>query len=99
MQPVPKNAAEALAVFLDPASEDWERDYAAMMIGELDEGRSALAALARNGDESEMLQQRAAESLAGAWADRGMLMEGDTTGFTPVALEEIAKHRGSGGKQ
>ena len=96
MQPVPKTPQEALAIFRDPASEDWERDYAAMMIGALDEALPELAAVARNANESPMLQQRAAECLAGAWRDRGMLTVGDTAGFTPVALEEIALHRGAG---
>ena len=96
MQPVPKTPQDALAIFRDPASEDWERDYAALMIGVLDEALADLAAVARNENESPMLQQRAAECLAGAWRDRGMLMEGDTAGFTPVALEEIELHRRSG---
>ena len=95
-QPVPSNAREALAIFRDPACEDWERDYAATMIGELDEALPDLTAVARNPDESPMLQQRAAECLANAWRDRGMLMDGDISGFTPVALEEIASHRGAG---
>ena len=99
MQPVPNDAAEALAIFRDPASEDWERDYAAMMIVDLDEALPDLAAVARNPNESEMLQQRAAGCLANAWRDRGMLMTGDTTGFTPIALEEIGRHRGAGGGQ
>jgi hypothetical protein len=96
MQPVPRDAAEALAIFRDPASEDWERDYAAKMIGGLDEALPDLIAVASNSDEDGMLQQRAAECLANAWRDRGMLMTADISGFTPVALQEILFQRGEG---
>ena len=96
MHPVPKTAAEALAIFRDPASEDWERDYAAMLIGDLEEGREALLATARDSNASEMLQQRAAGCLANAWRDQGLLMTADFTGFTPVAMRELLFQRGEG---
>lgn len=96
MQPVPKSATEALAIYRDPASEDWERDYAAMLIGELQEGREALLATARDSNASEMLQQRAAECLANAWRDQGTLMTADVSGFTPVAMQEMLFQRREG---
>ena len=96
MQPVPETPEDALAVYLDERSEDWERDYAARMIGSLEEGRAALLTTARNADEDEMLQQRAAEVLAWAWREAGTLMTEDIAGFTPAAREEIALHRGQG---
>jgi hypothetical protein len=96
MQPVPKTPKEALEVFRSPDSEDWERDYAALMIGTLDEALPDLIAMACDPTVSEMLQQRAAEALGGAWRDRGMLMTADITGFTPTALEEILSHRAQG---
>ena len=96
MHHVPKSAMEALAIYRDPASEDWERDYAAMMIGDLEEGRAALLATAQDGNASEMLQQRAAECLAQSWRNQGVLMTADVSGFTPVALQEILFQRGEG---
>ena len=96
MQPVPTTPEEALEVFRSPDSEDWERDYAALMIGTLDEALPDLVAMACDPTVSEMLQQRAAEVLAGAWRDRGMLMTSDTSGFTPIALAEIRSHRAQG---
>lgn len=96
MQPVPKTPMEALEVFRNPDSEDWERDHAALMIGSLDEALSDLVAMARDATVSEMLQQRAAEALSGAWADRGMLMTADISGFTPIARQEILFQRGEG---
>lgn len=96
MHDVPKSAADALAIYRDPASEDWERDYAALMIGELEEGRAALLATARDRNASEMLQQRAAECLANSWRDQGVLMTADISDFTPAALQEISFHRGEG---
>lgn len=50
MQPVPETPEDALAIYLDERSEDWERDYAARMIGSLKEGRAALLSTARNAD-------------------------------------------------
>ena len=94
MHPVPKSAAEALRIYRDPTSEDWERDYAATLIAELPEGREALLATARDKSASEMLQQRAAESLANAWRDQGLLMTADVSGFTPVAMREVLFQRG-----
>jgi hypothetical protein len=96
MQPVPKTPKEALEVFRSPDSEDWERDYAALMIGTLDEALPDLVAMACDPTVSETLQQRAAEALGGAWTDRGMLMTADISGFTPTALEEILSHRAQG---
>jgi hypothetical protein len=66
------------------------------MIGGLDEALPDLIAVASNSDEDGMLQQRAAECLANAWRDRGMLMTADISGFTPVALQEILFQRGEG---
>ena len=96
VQPVPTTPEEALEIFRSPDSEDWERDYAALMIGTLDEALPDLVAMACDPTVSEMLQQRAAEVLAGAWRDRGMLMTADISGFTPTALEEIRAHRAQG---
>lgn len=96
MQPVPTNARDALTIYVDPNSEDWERDYAAILIGELEEGREALLATARDGNADGMLQQRAAECLSHAWSDLGVLMSADISGFTPAALEEILFQRGVG---
>ena len=93
MQPVPKTPEEALELFRSPDSEDWERDYAALLIGTLDEALPDLVAMACDATVSEMLQQRAAEALVFAWRDRGMLMTADISGFTPTALEEILSHR------
>jgi hypothetical protein len=96
MQPVPKSPVEALEVFRNPDSEDWERDYAALMIGSLDEALPDLVAVARDATASEMLQQRAAEALSFAWRDRGMLWTADISGFTLVARQEILFRRGEG---
>ena len=96
MQPVPNSAVEALAIYLDPVSEDWERDYAAKLIGELEAGREALLATARKANEDAMLQQRAAECLSWIWREEGTLMTADVSGFTPVALQEILLQRGEG---
>jgi hypothetical protein len=98
MQPVPKTPKEALEVFRNPDSEDWERDYAALMIGTLDEALPDLVAMACDLTVSEMLQQRAAEALGGAWRDRGMLMTADISEFTPTALGEILSHRAQGSR-
>jgi hypothetical protein len=96
MHPVPKTASEALRIFRDPASEDWERDYAAALIADLEEGREALLAIARDMNASEMLQQRSAECLANAWRAKGMLMTADVSDFTPVARQEVFFQRGEG---
>ena len=96
MHPVPKTETDALAIYLDPNSEDWERDYAAKMICGLEEGREALLITARDRNASEMLQQRAAECLANAWRDQGVLMTVDISDFTPVALQELLFQRGEG---
>ena len=93
MQPVPKTPEEALAIFRDPVSEEWERDYAAMMITDLDEALPDLRAVAQDPEASEMLQQRVGGCLANAWRDRGTLMTEDITGFTPAARQEILLHR------
>lgn len=96
MQPVPTTASEALAIYLDPVSEDWERDYAAKLIGSLDAGREALLATARDPNEDGMLQQRAAECLSWVWREEGTLMTADISGFTPTALQEIRFQRDEG---
>ena len=96
MQPIPVTPAEALEVFRNPDSEDWERDYAAIMIISLDEALPDLVATARDARVSEALQQRAAECLAVAWRNRGKLMTADISGFTPAARQEILFHRGLG---
>ncbi len=96
MQPFPKTAIDALAIYLDPASEDWERDYSAKMIGGLEGGREALLATARDPQADGMLQQRAAECLSYVWRDEGVLMTADISGFTPSALQEILFQRGEG---
>ena len=96
MQPLPKTAVDALAIYLDPVSEDWERDYSAKMIWGLEAGREALLATARDQQADGMLQQRAAECLSYAWRNQGVLMTADISGFTPVALQEIRFHRGEG---
>ena len=51
-------------IYVDPNSEDWERDYAAKLVGELEEGREALLATARDDSADGVLQQRAAECLS-----------------------------------
>lgn len=96
MLPVPKTPMEALAIFRSPDAEDWERDYAALMIGSLDEALPDLVAMARDNTASEMLQQRAAEALSFAWRDRGILWTADISGFTPAARQEILFHQGDG---
>lgn len=96
MQPIPKSARKALEIYLDFQSEDWERDYAAKMIGQLEEGRAALPAAARAENADDMLQQRAVECLSYAWRDLGILMSADISGFTPIALQEILCQRGQG---
>lgn len=96
MLPVPKTPMEALAIFRSPDAEDWERDYAALMIGSLDEALPDLVAMARDNTASEMLQQRAAEAISFAWRDRGILWTADISGFTPAARQEILFHRGEG---
>lgn len=96
MQPLPKTATDALAIYLDPASEDWERDYSARMIGDLEAGREALLATARDPQADGMLQQRAAECLSYAWRGQGVLMTADISGFAPSALQEILFQRGEG---
>ena len=96
MQPVPETAAEALAIFRDPASEDWERDYAAIMLSDYDEALPDLIATARDDSVSEALQQRVAECLAIAWRRRGVLETAEISGFTPMARQEILFHRGEG---
>ena len=42
MKPVPETPMEALEIFCSPDSEEWERDYAAMMIMSLDEALPTL---------------------------------------------------------
>lgn len=96
MHPIPKTASEALAIYRDPKSEEWERDYAAKLIGDLEEGREALLATARDPNEGGMLQQRAAECLSYAWRDQGVLMTADISDFAPSALQEILFQRGEG---
>ena len=96
MKPVPETPMEALVIFCSPDAEDWERDYAAMMITSLDEALPHLAAMARDPNASTALQQRVAECLANAWRDRGMLFTADVEGFTPVARKEILFQRGEG---
>lgn len=96
MFPVPKTPIEALEIFRSPDAEDWERDYAASMIGSLDEALSDLVAMARDSMASEMLQQRAAEALSFAWRDRGILWTADISDFTPTARQEILFRRGEG---
>lgn len=96
MFPVPKTPMEALEIFRSPIAEDWERDYAALMIGSLDEALPELEAMARDATASEMLQQRAAEVLSFAWRDRGILSTADISGFTPAARQEILFRRGEG---
>lgn len=96
MFPVPKTPTEALEIFRSPDAEDWERDYAALMIGSLDEALPDLVAMARDATASEMLQQRAAEALSFAWRDRGILCTADISGFTPTARQEILFRRGEG---
>ena len=96
MQPIPNSPEEALRIFLDKDSEDWERDLAARGIGAFEAGRVALLATARNPTEDEMLQRRAAEVLAWYWRDEGTLQTADLTGFTTSALEEIELHRRDG---
>ena len=64
MQPIPGTPAEALEVFRNPDSEDWERDYAAMMITSLEEALPDLVTTACDATASEALQLRAAECLA-----------------------------------
>ena len=96
MDRIPQTPLEALAVFRNPATDDWARDHAALMIHSLDEALPDLIALARDATASEMLQQRAGEVLGGAWRDRGILMIADITGFTPIARQEILFHRGEG---
>ena len=96
MFPVPKTPTEALEIFRSPDAEDWERDYAALMIGSLDEALPDLVAMARDATASEMLQQRAAEALSFAWRDRGILWTADISGFTPTARQEILFRRGEG---
>lgn len=96
MQSIPTNSREALAIYVDPKSENWERDYTAKLVGELEEGREALLATARDENADGMLQQRAAECLSYAWRDLGVLMSADISGFTPAALQEILFQRGEG---
>lgn len=67
MKPVPETPMESLAIFCRPDAEDWERDYAAMMITSLDAALPHLAATARNPNASAALQPRVAECLANAW--------------------------------
>lgn len=96
MQDVPQMPMAALCIFRNPESEDWEREYAAMMITSLDEALPDLIAMARDPTVSEALQQRAAECLAEAWRDRGLLMTADISRFTPAARQEILFHRSEG---
>lgn len=92
----PRTPQEALEIFRNPDANDWERDYAALMIDSLDEALPELEKVARDASASEMLQQRAAEVLGCAWRDRGILLTADITGFTPIARQEILFHRGEG---
>jgi hypothetical protein len=96
MQPVPTTSQEALAIFRDPASEDWERDHAAMMVTGLDEAVPDLVATAFDANISEALQQRVGECLAITWKRQGILHNADISGFTPAAREEIPFQRGEG---
>lgn len=63
VQDVPQTPMEVLRIFRNPESEDWERDYAAMMITSLDKALPEFVATARDPTVSEALQQRAAECL------------------------------------
>lgn len=99
MQPVPTTPMEALEVFRSPDSEEWEREYAAVMItrdDSPDEALPYLVATLRDPNVSEALQQTVAGCLAVAWRQRGMLFTADISGFPPVARAEILAHRAVG---
>ena len=96
MHAVPKTPLEALAIFRNSESEEWERDYAAGMITSLDEALPDLVAVACDPSVSAGLQQRVAEALSFAWRDRGTLWTADISSFTPIAYQEILFQRGEG---
>jgi len=58
---------EALAIFCSPESEDWERDYAAMMITSLDEALPTL----RRRRGIRTLAPRYNRELLNVWRTRG----------------------------
>lgn len=92
----PKTPQDALDLFNTPDATEWDRYHSAPMMHSLDEALPELERVARDQSASEMLQQKAAEVLGGAWRDRGILMTADITGFTPIARQEILFHRGEG---
>jgi len=96
MRPVPTSPQEALTILRDPDSEEWERDYAMQMASVLDAATADIVAIARDPDEPEALQQRAAATLGFVWREQGILMSADISGFAPAALQEIQFQRGEG---
>ena len=100
MKPVPKSPKEALEVFLSSDAEEWERDYAAIIVSRDDdlmaEALPFFEATARDPNVGESLQQTVAGCLAVAWRNRGMLETADVSGFTPAARREILFQRGEG---
>jgi hypothetical protein len=100
MNPVPKTPLEALEVFLSPDAEEWERDYAAIIVSRDDdvlaEALPYFEAIARDPNVDENLQQTVAGCLAVAWRNRGTLMTADVSGYAPAARREILFQRGEG---
>ena len=72
MQPIPETPAEALEVFRNPDSEDWERDYAAMMITSLEEALPDLVTTACDATASEACskERRSVSPLPGGTVGR-----------------------------
>ena len=96
MQPIPTSPQEALTILRDPNSEEWQRDYAMRMASVLEEATADIVAIARNPDEPEALQQRAAETLGFVWREQDILTSADISGFAPAALQEILFQRRQG---
>ena len=98
MKPVPKTPMEALEVFLSADAEEWERDYAAIMVSRdndlLVEALPSFEAVASDPNVGENLQQTVAGCLVVAWRNNGSLMAADLSGFTPAARREILFQRG-----
>lgn len=67
VQDVPQTPMEALRIFRNPESEDWERDYAAMMITSLEEALPDLVATARDRPSAK----RCSSAPPNVWPERG----------------------------
>jgi hypothetical protein len=93
MDPMTNSSASALiSVLLDGTAREDERDDAAMDLSAFDEPEvhAALARVATDPAESELVAGSAGESLAELWAARGAVDRAVFERLVPVARAEAA---------